>query len=80
VLARRLDAISEQTAIPRLHLRHLPGGLRESLVLFPVYRTYVSGRRARCRRAISRSHPRRAGGGLRNPVINGSLFRFLEDV
>ena len=82
VLARRLDAISEQHRYTRdFTFASLASGLREVLACFPVYRTYVT-REARevlprDQQVITRAVREAA---WRNPMINRSLFRFLEDV
>ncbi len=82
VLARRLDAISEQHRYTRdFTFASLAGGLREVLACFPVYRTYVNRDTrevsARDGQVIARAVREAA---WRNPVINRSLFRFIEDV
>ncbi|HVR61070.1 MAG TPA: malto-oligosyltrehalose synthase, partial [Polyangia bacterium] len=82
VLARRLDAISEQHRYTRdFTFASLAGGLREVLACFPVYRTYVTPDTrevtARDQQVIARAVREAA---WRNPVINRSLFRFIEDV
>ncbi|HEY2900092.1 MAG TPA: malto-oligosyltrehalose synthase, partial [Polyangia bacterium] len=82
VLARRLAAISEQHRYTRdFTFASLAGGLREVLACFPVYRTYVTREAQevvpRDQQVITRA-VREAT--WRNPVINRSLFRFLEDV
>ena len=82
VLARRLDRISEQHRYTRdFTLNHLHAALAEAVACFSVYRTYVrepdgevGGPDARAiRRAI-------ADARRRNPLINASLFDFIEVV
>ena len=82
VLARRLDAISEQHRYTRdFTFASLVGALREVLACFPVYRTYVTRDdkevTARDQQVIARAVQQAA---WRNPMINRSLFRFVEDV
>ena len=82
VLARRLDRISEQHRYTRdFTLNHLQAALGEVIACFPVYRTYirrddpeVSERdRAVIQRAVSAAR-------RRNPLLNSSLFDFIEAV
>jgi (1->4)-alpha-D-glucan 1-alpha-D-glucosylmutase len=82
VLARRLDRISEQHRYTRdFTLNHLQAALGEVIACFPVYRTYirrddpeVSERdRAVIRRAV-------AAARRRSPLLNSSLFDFIESV
>jgi (1->4)-alpha-D-glucan 1-alpha-D-glucosylmutase len=82
VLARRLDAISEQHRYTRdFTFASLHEALREVLSCFPVYRTYVDRDAAevaaRDRDVIIRTVDEAA---RRNPVVNRSLFQFIEDV
>ncbi len=82
VLARRLDAISEQHRYTRdFTFASLFEALREVLACFPVYRTYVTGDARdvapRDRQVIARA-VREAS--RRNPVLNLSLFRMIEDL
>jgi (1->4)-alpha-D-glucan 1-alpha-D-glucosylmutase len=82
VLARRLDRISEQHRYTRdFTLNHLQQALGEIIACFPVYRTYVrhddtavaEADATVIRRAI-------AAARRRNPLINVSLFDFIESV
>jgi len=82
VLARRLDRISEQHRYTRdFTLNHLHSALAEVIVYLSVYRTYVREDEAAVNasdvQVIERavSHARR-----RNPLINASLFDFIESV
>jgi (1->4)-alpha-D-glucan 1-alpha-D-glucosylmutase len=82
VLARRLDRVSEQHRYTRdFTLNHLQDALLEVVACFPVYRAYVRREDAqlseRDRRviALAVSCARR-----RNPLINASLFDFIESV
>jgi (1->4)-alpha-D-glucan 1-alpha-D-glucosylmutase len=82
VLARRLDAISEQHRYTRdFTFASLLEALREVLSCFPVYRTYVAPDAgdvsARDRQVIARAVREAA---RRNPVTNLSLFRMIEEV
>ncbi len=82
VLARRLDALSEQHRYTRdFTFASLLEALREVLSCFPVYRTYVArdAREVAPRdRAVILRAVREAT--RRNPVVNRSLFQFIEDV
>jgi (1->4)-alpha-D-glucan 1-alpha-D-glucosylmutase len=82
VLARRLDAISEQHRYTRdFTFASLLEALREVLSCFPVYRTYVArdAREVAPRdRAVILRAVREAT--RRNPVVNRSLFQFIEEV
>jgi (1->4)-alpha-D-glucan 1-alpha-D-glucosylmutase len=82
VLARRLDALSEQHRYTRdFTFASLLEALREILSCFPVYRTYIArdakevgpGDRPIIQRAIREAK-------RRNPVINRTLFQFIEDL
>jgi (1->4)-alpha-D-glucan 1-alpha-D-glucosylmutase len=82
VLARRLDALSDQHRYTRdFTFASLHEALREVLSCFPVYRTYVT-------REASEVAPRdrdvivRAvrAAARRNAVVNRSLFQFIEDL
>jgi (1->4)-alpha-D-glucan 1-alpha-D-glucosylmutase len=82
VLARRLDRVSEQHRYTRdFTLNHLQAALGEIIACFPVYRTYV-------RRDDSEVTGRDAAviaeavtcARRRNPLINSSLFDFIESV
>ena len=82
VLARRLDAISEQHRYTRdFTFASLLEALREVLSCFPVYRTYVARDTRdvapRDRQVIVRA-VREAT--RRNPVVNRSVFQFIEDL
>jgi (1->4)-alpha-D-glucan 1-alpha-D-glucosylmutase len=82
MLARRLDALSEQHRYTRdFTFASLREALREVLSCFPVYRTYVAPGAdevaPRDRAAISRAVREAA---RRNPVVNRSLFEFIEDL
>jgi (1->4)-alpha-D-glucan 1-alpha-D-glucosylmutase len=82
VLSRRLDRVSEQHRYTRdFTLNHLQAALGEIIACFPVYRTYirrddpdVSQRDA----AVVRGAV--AAARRRNPLINSSLFDFIESV
>jgi (1->4)-alpha-D-glucan 1-alpha-D-glucosylmutase len=82
VLARRLDAISEQHRYTRdFTFASLHEALREVLSCFPVYRTYVTREAS----AVStRDHEvivRAVRAAVRrNAVVNRSLFQFIEDL
>lgn len=82
VLARRLDRVSEQHRYTRdFTLNHLQAALGEVIASFPVYRTYIrrddrevsAGDRAVIGRAV-------AAARRRNPLLNASLFDFIESV
>jgi (1->4)-alpha-D-glucan 1-alpha-D-glucosylmutase len=82
VLARRLDALSEHHRYTRdFTFASLLEALREVLSCFPVYRTYIArdavevgpGDRPIIQRAIREAK-------RRNPVLNRSLFQFIEDL
>ncbi|HVR02753.1 MAG TPA: malto-oligosyltrehalose synthase [Polyangia bacterium] len=82
VLARRLDAISEDHRYTRdFTFASLHEALREVLSCFPVYRTYVARDatevRPRDRDVILRAV---RAAARRNPVVNRSLFQFIEDL
>ncbi len=82
VLARALNRISEQNRRTRdFTLSTLRFALREVIVGFPIYRTYIicNGRGVpeRDRRAIERAV---ALAKRRNPAIEPSVFDFLADV
>jgi (1->4)-alpha-D-glucan 1-alpha-D-glucosylmutase len=82
VLARRLDLISEQHRYTRdFTFARLHEALREVVSCFPVYRTYIERETTevapRDRDVIVRA-VREAT--RRNPVVNLSLFRFIEDL
>jgi (1->4)-alpha-D-glucan 1-alpha-D-glucosylmutase len=82
VLARRLDAISEQHRYTRdFTFANLREALREVLSCFPVYRTYAAPDTGdvspRDRDVIGRAVHEAA---RRNPVVNLSLFEFIEDL
>jgi len=82
VLARRLDSVSERHRYTRdFTFASLHEALREVLSCFPVYRTYVARDSRdvapRDRQVIARA-VREAT--RRNPVINRSLFQFIEDL
>jgi glycogen operon protein len=80
VLAHALNRISERDRDHRdFTLNSCRTVLREVIACFPVYRTYISSRRvdafdhAAVQEAIR--HARR-----RNPLIEGSIFEFLERI
>jgi (1->4)-alpha-D-glucan 1-alpha-D-glucosylmutase len=82
MLARRLDALSEQHRYTRdFTFASLLEALREVLSCFPVYRTYVTRESTevspRDRQIIARALREAA---RRNPVVNRSLFQFIEDL
>jgi (1->4)-alpha-D-glucan 1-alpha-D-glucosylmutase len=82
VLARRLDLLSEQHRYTRdFTFASLHEALREVLSCFPVYRTYIERDTTevapRDRDVIVRA-VREAT--RRNPVVNLSLFRYIEDL
>jgi (1->4)-alpha-D-glucan 1-alpha-D-glucosylmutase len=82
VLARRLDRISEQHRYTRdFTLNHLQAALLEVVACFPVYRTYVRGEDPEIsegdRLVIGQAV---AAARRRNPLINSSLFDFIESV
>ncbi|HVZ73183.1 MAG TPA: malto-oligosyltrehalose synthase [Polyangia bacterium] len=82
VLARKLDAISEQHRYTRdFTFASLLEALREVLSCFPVYRAYVAPDAkevaSRDRAVIARAVREAA---RRNPVINRSLFDFIESL
>jgi (1->4)-alpha-D-glucan 1-alpha-D-glucosylmutase len=80
VLARRLDTLSEQHRYTRdFTFASLHEALREVLACFPVYRTYVA-RDATLVTARDRDVIARAvrAAVRRNPVVNRSLFQFIE--
>ncbi|HVU50345.1 MAG TPA: malto-oligosyltrehalose synthase, partial [Polyangia bacterium] len=82
VLARRLDALSDQHRYTRdFTFASLHEALREVLSCFPVYRTYVTREAAevapRDREVIVRAV---RAAVRRNAVVNHSLFQFIEDL
>ncbi|HEY4184242.1 MAG TPA: malto-oligosyltrehalose synthase [Polyangia bacterium] len=82
VLAKRLDALSEQHRYSRdFTFESLRDALREVIAVFPVYRTYITREASfvteRDARVIKVATDEAA---RRNPVINRSLFDFLEEV
>jgi (1->4)-alpha-D-glucan 1-alpha-D-glucosylmutase len=82
MLARRLDALSEQHRYTRdFTFASLLEALREVLSCFPVYRTYVTRENTevapRDRQIIARALREAT---RRNPVVNRSLFQFIEDL
>ncbi len=82
VLARRLDALSDQHRYTRdFTFASLHEALREVLSCFPVYRTYVTREAAevtpRDRDVIVRAV---RAAARRNAVVNRSLFHFIEDL
>ena len=82
VLARRLDALSDQHRYTRdFTFASLHEALREVLSCFPVYRTYVTREAAevapRDREVIMRAVRTAA---RRNALVNHSLFQFIEDL
>jgi (1->4)-alpha-D-glucan 1-alpha-D-glucosylmutase len=82
VLARRLDALSEQHRYTRdFTFSSLHEALREVLSCFPVYRTYVE----RDTRQVAPRDQEVIQAALReatrrNPLVNRSLFGFIEDL
>jgi (1->4)-alpha-D-glucan 1-alpha-D-glucosylmutase len=82
VLARRLDRVSEQHRYTRdFTLNHLQAALGEIIASFPVYRTYIrrddQAVSERDRAVIVRAV---ATARRRNPLLNASLFDFIESV
>jgi (1->4)-alpha-D-glucan 1-alpha-D-glucosylmutase len=82
VLAQKLDGLSEQHRYTRdFTFASLLEALREVLSCFPVYRTYIERDdnqvSERDRVVISRAI---RDAVQRNPVINRSLFGFIEDL
>jgi (1->4)-alpha-D-glucan 1-alpha-D-glucosylmutase len=82
VLARRLDRVSEQHRYTRdFTLNHLQEALGEIIASFPVYRTYIRrddpGVIERDATVIARAVD---SARRRNPLINASLFDFIESV
>jgi len=82
VLAKRLDAVSEQHRYSRdFTFESLRDALREVIAAFPAYRTYITRGAAfaseRDARVIALAT---AEAARRNPVINRSVFDFLEEV
>jgi (1->4)-alpha-D-glucan 1-alpha-D-glucosylmutase len=82
VLARRLDSVSEQHRYTRdFTFASLLEALREVLSCFPVYRTYVARDTReiapRDRQVVTRAVREAI---RRNPVVNRSLFQFIEDL
>ena len=86
VLARRLDRISEQHRYTRdFTLNHLQAALLEVVACFPVYRTYVRSCARDQEPEISEGDRLVIGQAIaaarrRNPLINASLFDFIESV
>ena len=82
VLARALDRISEQHRYTRdFTLNHLQTVLGETIACFPVYRSYIR----RDDPVVLERDARVVGRAImaarrRNPLINASLFDFLESV
>jgi (1->4)-alpha-D-glucan 1-alpha-D-glucosylmutase len=82
VLARRLDRISEQHRRSRdFTLESLRDALREVIVCFPVYRSYIRAdtqhpdeQDERYIRSAIKAAKRR------NPAISGSVFDFIQDL
>ncbi len=82
VLARKLDAISEQHRATRdFTLNSLQEALGELIACFPVYRTYV-GRDDAAAGAADRIEIERAlrEAKQRNPATSGSIFDFLRSL
>jgi (1->4)-alpha-D-glucan 1-alpha-D-glucosylmutase len=84
VLARRLDRISEQHRYTRdFTLNHLHAALAEVVAGFGVYRTYVRESDSDAAVAESDVHAIKraiATARRRNPLLNASLFHFIESV
>jgi (1->4)-alpha-D-glucan 1-alpha-D-glucosylmutase len=82
VLARRLDRVSEQHRYTRdFTLNHLQAALGEVIASFSVYRTYIrrddQAVSERDKTVIVRAV---AAARRRNPLLNASLFDFIESV
>ena len=82
VLAKRLDALSEHHRYSRdFTLASLHEALREVIASFPVYRTYITREAAfATERDAQVIRTAIAEATRRNPVINRSVFAFLEDI
>lgn len=80
VLARRLDAISEQHRTTRdFTLNSLHEALSEVIACFPVYRTYVGPDEREVNEADRRQiEIAIARAKRRNPAMSGSLFDFIR--
>jgi (1->4)-alpha-D-glucan 1-alpha-D-glucosylmutase len=82
VLARHLDRISEQHRYTRdFTLNHLQEALGQIVACFPVYRTYIRRDDAE----VSERDAAIVGKAVaearrRSPIINASLFDFIESV
>ncbi|MES1210498.1 MAG: malto-oligosyltrehalose synthase, partial [Pseudomonadota bacterium] len=82
VVGRRLDRVSEQHRYTRdFTLNHLEAALREIVACFPVYRTYIR----RDDTAVTDRDTAVIGQAVaaarrRNPLLNASLFDFVESV
>jgi (1->4)-alpha-D-glucan 1-alpha-D-glucosylmutase len=82
VLARRLDRISEQHRYSRdFTLQQLHATLSQVVASFPIYRTYVRETEDEVGPADARAITQAIGHARRsNPLLNRSLFEFLEAV
>ncbi|HEX2658462.1 MAG TPA: malto-oligosyltrehalose synthase, partial [Polyangia bacterium] len=82
VLARRLDRISEQHRYTRdFTLNHLHAALAEVIVYLSVYRTYVREDDGEVAASDVKVIERAVASARRkNPLINASLFDFIESV
>ena len=82
VLAKRLDAVSEQHRYSRdFTFESLRDALREVIASFPAYRTYITREATFAAERDARMINTATGeAARRNPVMNRSVFDFLEEV
>jgi (1->4)-alpha-D-glucan 1-alpha-D-glucosylmutase len=82
MLSKRIDALSEHHRYSRdFTLASLREALREVIACFPVYRTYVTREAAfAAERDALVIKTAIAEAARRNPVINRSVFAFIEEV
>jgi len=82
VLAKRLDAVSEQHRYSRdFTFESLRDALREVIACFPAYRTYITRDATFATERDARLINVATGeAARRNPVMNRSVFDFLEEV
>lgn len=82
VLAKRLDAVSEQHRYSRdFTFESLRDALREVIASFPAYRTYITRDATFAAERDARMINTATGeAARRNPVMNKSVFDFLEEV
>lgn len=82
VLAKRLDAVSEQHRYSRdFTFESLRDALREVIAAFPAYRTYITREATFAAERDARMINTATGeAARRNPVMNRSVFDFLEEV